>query len=114
MKFPIWDEYGKIKRMKQSLSITHFPLLLNYATTGHKLQGKSLDHLVIAEWSKTENWAYVVLTRVKTLEGLFLTEPIPLDINFETSEEYNQMMNNLRKRLAKKEDVLHIYNAINL
>ena len=109
VKFPIWDEYGKIKRLDQSLSITHFPLLLNYATTGHKLQGKSLDRLVIAEWDKTENWAYVVLSRVRTLAGLFLTEEIPLLINFEPSQMYKNMMAQLRQNLAKVQDVSHLY-----
>ena len=114
VQFPIWDENCKISRLNQSMSITHFPLLLNYATTGHKLQGKSLDKLVIAEWSTTENWAYVVLSRVRTLQGLFLTEPIPLNIVFEPSHAYKDMMCHLQGKLAQISDVLHIYSATTL
>jgi hypothetical protein len=33
-------------------------------------QGKSVNELVVAEWSKVKNWAYVVLSRVRSLAGL--------------------------------------------
>ena len=74
----------------------HVPVVLNHATTGHKLQGKSLNSLVIAEWSKKKNWVYVVLSRVRTLEGLFLLKPIPEDIKFDPKLEYLKMMDKLR------------------
>ena len=51
-------------RMDACLNVVHFPVVINHATTGHKLQGKSLDELVVAEWSGVQNWAYVVLLRV--------------------------------------------------
>lgn len=111
-KFPIWDEFGKMTRLPQSLQITHFPLLINYATTGHKLQGKSVDTLVIAEWSTAENWAYVVLSRVKSLEGLFLLEPIPWDIDFTPSQQYTEMLQTLQNALCRTNDVNVLYSAI--
>lgn len=107
-QFPLWDENGKVKRVHQSLNVTHFSLVINYATTGHKLQGKSLDLLVIAEWSKQENWAYVVLSRVRTLAGLYLKYPIPRDIDFEPSENYKHMMSTLRLKLASPTDTSHL------
>ena len=83
-----------------------FPVVINHATTGHKLQGKSMDALVIAEWSKVKNWAYVVISRVRSLAGLFLTQPIPLDIDFEPATDYLDMMRNLRNTIsAGPEDV---------
>jgi hypothetical protein len=57
-------------------------VIVNHATTGHNLQGKSVKSLVIAEWPKVRNWAKVVLSGVKTLGGLFLMKPIPEDIIF--------------------------------
>jgi hypothetical protein len=65
---------------------------VNHATTGHKLQGKTVKSLVIAVWSKVKNWAYVVISRVKTLSGLFLVNPIPEDIDFSPADEYSEMM----------------------
>jgi hypothetical protein len=56
-------------KRKQNL---HTPLLVcacwfahalaigNFATTGHKLQGKTMANWVIAEWRNIETWAYLV------------------------------------------------------
>ena len=52
---------------------------MNDATTGHKLQGMSKDKLIIVSWSFIPNWIYVVLSRVRTLKGLFLLRPLPTD-----------------------------------
>ena len=82
--------------MSTQIQFTQFPVLGNYATTGHKLQGNSVDELVIAEWSQLKNGAYVVLSRVRTLAGLFLTEPIPDNIDFRPAPEYLDMMENHR------------------
>ena len=56
----------KSTRFAQSCKMkpTHFPIIGNFATTGHKLQGKTITNLVIAEWRDIENWVYVVLSRV--------------------------------------------------
>ena len=48
------------------------PILCNNATTGHKLQGATIETLFVHSWSNVRNWTYVVLSRVKTLKGLFL------------------------------------------
>eukprot|EP00978_Attheya_sp_CCMP212_P021890 scaffold64352_cov29-Attheya_sp.AAC.1 len=42
------------------------PVLINNATTGHKLQGSGVDNLFIHNWSYVQNWVYVMLSRVKT------------------------------------------------
>jgi hypothetical protein len=42
-------------RDKMNIGLTQFPVVVNCATTGHKLQGKSLDSLVILEWSNVKN-----------------------------------------------------------
>jgi hypothetical protein len=67
-------------------------VIVNHATMGHKLQGKTVESLVIAEWSRVKNWNYVVFSRVKRLSGLFLMEPIPEDINFLPASNYLEMM----------------------
>jgi hypothetical protein len=40
---------GKEHQVATTIKFTQFPVIGNYATTGHKLQGKSVDELVIAE-----------------------------------------------------------------
>ncbi len=107
--YPADGELTKAKRMKVNLMLDHFPLLSNYATTGHKLQGKTIEHLVIAEWRDAENWAYVVLSRVRTLLGIFLWEPLPDHITFAPDPEYISMMGRLRNTiLAVAEDLLEL------
>ena len=60
------------KRIKQALSINQFPVILNTATTGHKLQGLTKQSLFVNDWHYADNWIYVVLSRVTTVKGLFL------------------------------------------
>ena len=90
---------GQKVQSQEKMHITHFPVSLNHATTGHKLQGKSLKQLVIAQWSAMKNWAYVVLSRVTTLDGLYLLEPIPENIDFSPIPEYLDMMTRLQQRI---------------
>jgi len=52
------------------------PLIINNATTGHKLQGSSVDCLFVHSWNYVTNWPYVVCSRVRTKEGLFLRQPL--------------------------------------
>ncbi len=58
--------------------ITQFPINNDLATsTGHKLQGMTKIYLIVSQFNySTPNWIYVVLSRVTTLEGLFLLHPI--------------------------------------
>jgi hypothetical protein len=98
VKFPVF-EMDRETRVGTTIELTQFPVLINYATTGHKLQGKSLDELLIAEWSKVKNWAYVVLSRVRTLAGLFLEKAIPDDIDFKPHPDYLEMMERLRNTI---------------
>ena len=71
------------------------PILVNNATTGHKLQGATIDSIFIHCWSKTKNWPYVVLSRVTTLKGLFLRQPHPSDMS--TYEQPHGLRNLLFK-----------------
>ena len=49
--------------------MTQLPINMNDATTGHK----------VVSWPFIPNWVYVVLSRVRTLIGLFLLKPLPSD-----------------------------------
>jgi hypothetical protein len=54
------------------------PVVSN-ATTGHKLQGSSVDSIFVHAWIY-ENWTYVVLSRVRTHKGLYLRHPLDFDL----------------------------------
>jgi hypothetical protein len=105
------SEFGVKARVQTNIELQHLPVIVNHATTGHKLQGKTVKSLAIAEWSKVKNWAYVVLSCVKTLSGLFLMSPIPEDIDFGPAEHYLDMMQTLRQRiLATPDQVTELKN----
>ena len=67
------------------------PANSNDATTGHKLQEMSNNVVIVLSWptgglSKMfKNWEYVVLSRVHTLSGLYLVEPLDIDKSFNPS-----------------------------
>ena len=60
----------KILQMKEDdrkmvkMKATQLPVISNQATTGHKLQGASINQLFVNNWNYTTNWPYVVLSRL--------------------------------------------------
>jgi hypothetical protein len=103
VKYPI-SEFGVKSRVQTNIELQHLPVIVNQATTGHKLQGKTVKSLVIAEWSKVKNWAYVVLSRINKLNGLFLMSPISEEINFGPAKDCLDMMQSLRQRILATPD----------
>ena len=73
------------------------------AATGHNLQGRSKDILIISSWPKLQgkaafiNWEYVVLSRVRTLEGLFLFEKLDYNHSYMPSEELSLFIRRAEK-----------------
>ena len=63
------------------MQATQLPILINNATTGHKLQGSSVDSLFVHNWSYVTNWVYVMLSRVRTRAGLFCRKPLSKDLS---------------------------------
>ena len=73
------DDNVRERTPLKGVSITQLPINMNDATAGNKLQGMSKDKLIVVSWSFMQNWIYVVLSRVRTLSGLFLLKPLPDD-----------------------------------
>ena len=59
------------------LKIIQLCVNANIATQGHKLQGISLNCMEVMLWGyEVPNWIYVVLSRFRTLQGLFMCEEL--------------------------------------
>ena len=86
-----------------SMTATQFPLISNSCTTGHKLQGYTAVSLLVNNWEYTQNWAYVVLSRVKTMAGLYLRQPLTenlkkprstISVRMLDDDDYQQLLDN--------------------
>jgi PIF1-like helicase/Helitron helicase-like domain at N-terminus len=78
------------------LNATQIPLISNDATTGHKLQGSSVDNLYIPSWSYALNWPSVMLSRVRTLQGLFLGRALDPNADFSVPPNLLRMIRQMR------------------
>ena len=84
IKFPLNED---ITVTVGNATVTQVPVNSNIATTGHKLQGMSKDTLIVNSWNyRCANWVYVVLSRVRTLGGLYLMKPLDLERRFNVPE----------------------------
>jgi hypothetical protein len=82
--------------------------------TGHKTQGTTMDALIVAPPGDKyrygqSGWLYVVMSRVKSLNGLFLTEPLCEDPQkyvprHNILKELNRLRQELGKTTAEKLD----------
>ena len=68
-------------KVRQKVHVrTQVPILLSYASTIHKLQGRTLDSAVISLEKKPKfnppGMAYVAFSRVKSLQGIHLSEKV--------------------------------------
>ena len=81
------------------MSATQLPVISNNATTGHKLQGSTKESIFIARFFyETKNWNYVVLSRVRTRDGLFLKEPLDPSKHFTMDDTLATMLTTFRQQ----------------
>ena len=67
------------------------------AAVTHPTQRSSTkDNLIVYSWNKITEWIYVVLSRVKTLEGLFLVRPLKLTDIKPPSKEYLSFLQRMK------------------
>jgi ATP-dependent DNA helicase PIF1 len=78
------------------IGISQIPLILSWALTIHKIQGQSLDYGEIDIGSSIFEYGqtYVALSRIKTLNGLYLTsfDPKKIKANDKVIEFYNKII----------------------
>ena len=99
IKFPLTED---LSTTVGNAKVKQVPVNCNIATTGHKLQGMSKDVLIVNDWNyRCTNWVYVVLSRVRTLAGLYLMKPLDLERSFNVPESlirFEQRLKDNRER----------------
>ena len=103
-KISIKQFSNSLRNIEFQCKMKQIPANKNDATTGHKLQGISKDVIIITSWptgglaAMLKNWEYVVLSRVQTLSGLYLIQPINMEKSFKPSEELKRYMDYARQK----------------
>ena len=92
--------------------MTQFPINLADAVTGHKLQGRTLEKIIITGWGLScwRNWEYTVLSRVKSRKGLFMLEELDLDKSYGATQQFRDFIDRMRK--IETSTMATIYNHI--
>lgn len=79
----------------KSIGVKQIPLMLSWAITIHKAQGATIDvaQLDIGKEIFACGQTYVALSRIKSLDGLYLTsfDPSKIKINRKVVEFYNKL-----------------------
>ena len=85
------------------IKITYLPINLSISTTGHKLQGKTMDHLVVNSWGyRCTHWVYVVLSRVRTLKSLILNVKLDEDRDYSAKVELLRWEKNIKESVERE------------
>ena len=88
----IRDESKKVTMAGQQ-----FPLVSNSCATGHKLQGSTCKLSLVNAFHYGQNWAYDVLSRVKTMSGLYTRGKLSTDLSLHAmAGEMVRMLEKLR------------------
>jgi hypothetical protein len=84
------------------------PIVSNTATTGHKLQGATVESILVNDWNYQKNWAYVVMSRVKTMNGLRIRRKLSEDMsNYKTAKKLEEML----ERFAQTKKIRELSEA---
>ena len=78
-----------------------FPMVSNSCTMGHKLQGSTVNEILMNDWYYGNNWAYVVLSRVRTMKGLYLRQALTSDLSkYRMPAAMKSMLKSFRDSIA--------------
>ena len=86
--------------------MTKFPVNSNIATTGHKLQGQTKKRVIVTSWNlRVNNWIYVILSRVRTLDRLLLVNKLDDDLK---KYQVSGVLKEEEERLSSLDEIFRI------
>jgi len=95
------------------MKATQLPIIVNNAITVHKLQGSGVDILLVHNWSFVQNWIYVMLSRVRTREGLFARKKLDDDLDrYKMPEKLKRMLEKFKRDKAPSVLSDHEYDML--
>lgn len=101
------------EEVRTAMSGDQFPIISNSCTTGHKLQGYTADALLVNDWYYGQNWAYVVLSRVKTMAGLYLVKPLTNQLKkYEMPKNMIKMIQRHKEQIGIKPIDPEVYESM--
>ena len=81
----------------KKIKVTYLPMNCNISTTGHKLQGKTLDRLVVNSFAyQCRHWVYVVLSRVREKNSLILNQKLDIHRDYKAKEQLIRWENDMK------------------
>jgi hypothetical protein len=110
-KVSVKEFVGSKKKNQLNCRMKQIPANTNDASTGHKLQRMLKDVIIVTSWpTGFKNWGCVVLSRARTLSGLYLVKPINMNKSFKPSIQLKKYIEFARLQesnlLKKQEDAM--------
>lgn len=88
-----------------------FPVVSNNATTGHKLQGYTATSLFVNDWHYKVNWPYVVLSRTREMDGLYMRQKLSEDLKkYAMNDNMKAMLKEFRDTILLRDIPDQEYN----
>ena len=100
-----------LEKQQMKCKLLQLPVNASDAITGHKLQGLTKDRLIVYSWNKSTNWIYVVLSRVRTLSGLYLVQSLTLKYIKPPSQDYLAFLGRMKDLQQHELDRFHSFKS---
>lgn len=100
-----------VEKQQMKCNLLQLPVNASDAITGHKLQGLTKDRLIVYSWNKSTNWIYVVLSRVRTLSGLYLVQSLSMKDIKPPSQDYLAFLGRMKDLQQNELDRFHSFES---